>query len=393
MKFRSDCIIMYVLQEEYDLMDTLYLAAVCAVVPGLGRSRIPDLINALGSARAVFEASAATLTATGLCTPRAVQNFISNRDARLPQRLDYFCHHNGVQILAYTDTAYPQSLQNLSDKPLVLYVKGELPQANYALSIVGSRRCTEYGVRAAACFAQAMTREGIPIISGGAKGIDTAAHEACLQAGGVTVAVLGCGLDIAYPSENAKLFARIAEHGALVTEYPPGVPPAAANFPARNRIIVGLSQAVLVAEAGKRSGAVITANIAADEGREVYCVPGNIFDGSSIGCHELIRTGAKLVDMPQDILDDKRSWQQAMNRRITQPSIFDCAPQESKPAPAPVTTELGAKLLALLQAGALSLEKLTEQSGAAFATVSMELLDLQAAGLVATDQAQRYYRK
>mgnify|MGYP002985385572 FL=1 len=374
-------------------MDTLYLAAVCAVVPGLGRSRIPDLINALGSARAVFEASAATLTATGLCTPRAVQNFISNRDARLPQRLDYFCRHNGVQILAYTGTDYPQSLQNLSDKPLVLYVKGELPQANYALAIVGSRRCSEYGVRAAGYFAKAMTREGIPIISGGAKGIDTAAHEACLQAGGTTVAVLGCGLDIVYPPENAKLFARIAEQGALVTEYPPGVPPAAANFPARNRIIVGLSQAVLVAEAGKRSGAVITANIAADEGREVYCVPGNIFDGSSIGCHELIRTGAKLVDMPQDILDDKRSWQQAMNRRITQPNIFDCAPQEPKPAPAPVTTELGAKLLALLQAGALSLEKLTEQSGAAFAAVSMELLDLQAAGLVATDQAQRYYRK
>lgn len=374
-------------------MDTLYLAAVCAVVPGLGRSRIPDLINALGCARAVFEASAATLTATGLCTPRAVQNFISNRDARLPQRLDCFCRHNGVQILAYTDIDYPQSLQNLSDKPLVLYVKGELPQANYALAIVGSRRCTEYGVRAADYFAKAMTREGIPIISGGAKGIDTAAHEACLQAGGVTVAVLGCGLDIVYPTENARLFARIAEQGALVTEYPPGVPPAAANFPARNRIIVGLSQAVLVAEASKRSGAVITANIAADEGREVYCVPGNIFDGSSIGCHELIRTGAKLVDMPQDILEDKRSWQQAMNRRITQPSIFDCAPQESKPAPAPVTTELGAKLLALLQAGALSLEKLTEQSGAAFAAVSMELLDLQAAGLVATDQAQRYYRK
>lgn len=374
-------------------MDTLYLAAVCAVVPGLGRSRIPDLINALGSARAVFEASAATLTATGLCTPRAVQNFIINRDARLPQRLDYFCRHKGVQILAYNDAAYPQSLQNLSDKPLVLYVKGELPQANYALAIVGSRRCTEYGVRAADYFAKAMTREGIPIISGGAKGIDTAAHEACLQAGGVTVAVLGCGLDIVYPSENAKLFASIAERGALVSEYPPGVPPIAANFPARNRIIVGLSQAVLVAEAGKRSGAVITANIAADEGREVYCVPGNIFDGSSIGCHELIRTGAKLVDMPQDILDDKRSWQQAMNRRITQPSIFDCAPQEPKPAPAPVTTELGAKLLALLQAGALSLEKLTEQSGAAFAAVSMELLDLQAAGLVATDQAQRYYRK
>lgn len=124
-----------------------------------------------------------------------------------------------MQILAYTDAAYPQSLCQLSDKPLVLYAPEKLPQANYALAIVGSRRCSEYGARAAGYFAKAMTREGIPI-SGGAKGIDTAAHEACLQAGGTTVA-LGCGLDIVYPPENAKLFARIAEQGALVTEYPP----------------------------------------------------------------------------------------------------------------------------------------------------------------------------
>ena len=211
-------------------MDTLYLAAICATVPGLGRSRIPELIKALGSARAVFEAEAATLTATGLCTPKAVHNFLANRDARMPQKIDYFCRHYGVELLAYTDASYPQSLQNLSDKPLVLYIKGKLPEAPYALAIVGSRRCTEYGVRAAAYFAQAMTREGIPIISGGAKGIDTAAHEACLQAGGTTVAVLGCGLDIAYPPENARLFARIAERGALVSEYPPGVPPVMRRF-------------------------------------------------------------------------------------------------------------------------------------------------------------------
>ena len=148
-------------------MDTLYLAAICAAVPGLGRSRIPALINALGSARAVFEADAATLTATGLCTLKAIHNFLGNRDARMPQKIDYFCRHHGVELLAYTDAAYPQSLQNLSDKPLVLYIKGTLPEDPYALAIVGSRRCTEYGVRAAACFAQTMTREGIPIISGG----------------------------------------------------------------------------------------------------------------------------------------------------------------------------------------------------------------------------------
>ncbi len=379
-------------------MDSLYLAAICAVVPGLGRSKIPTLIQKLGSARALFEADARTLTATGtgVCTQAAINKFIATRDASLPQKIDYFCRQEGVCLLTRADAAYPMSLRQTSDAPLVLYVKGELPLAPYALAIVGSRRCTGYGVKAAACFATAMAREGIPVISGGARGIDTAAHEACLKAGGVTVAVLGCGLDVCYPAENARLFARIARRGALVTEYPPGVPPLSANFPARNRIIVGLSQAVLVAEAGQRSGAVITANIAADEGREVYCVPGNIFDLTSIGCHELIRTGAKLVDTPKDVLEDKQSWLLAMNRRIMQPDIFACADEEQREAPTPPqlqTTELGAKLLALLVAGAQPLEQLTEQSGASFAEVSMELLDLQVAGLVAADQAQRYYRK
>lgn len=377
-------------------MDSLYLAAICAVVPGLGRSKMPALIKKLGSARALFEADAQTLTATGLCSQAAICKFIATRDAALPQKIDYFCRQEGVSLLTLADAAYPACLRQTSDAPLVLYVKGTLPLAPYALAIVGSRRCTGYGVKAAGYFATAMAREGIPVISGGARGIDTAAHEACLQAGGVTVAVLGCGLDVCYPAENARLFARIARRGALVTEYPPGVPPLSANFPARNRIIVGLSQAVLVAEAGHRSGAVITANIAADEGRDVYCVPGNIFDLTSIGCHELIRTGAKLVDAPKDVLEDKQAWLQAMNRRIMQPDIFACADREQKEAPAqpqPQTTELGARLLALLMAGAQSLEQLTEQSGASFAEVSMELLDLQVAGLVATDQAQRYYRK
>ncbi len=380
-------------------MDSLYLAAICAVVPGLGRSKIPALIKRLGSARAVFEADAKALAATGICQEAAITKFIATRDAVLPQKINYFCRQEGISLLTRFDVAYPRCLRQTSDAPLVLYVKGTLPKADYALAIVGSRRCTGYGVKAAGYFATAMAREGIPVISGGARGIDTAAHEACLQAGGVTVAVLGCGLDVCYPAENARLFARIAKRGAVVTEYPPGVQPLPANFPARNRIIVGLSQAVLVAEAGQRSGAVITANIAADEGREVYCVPGNIFDLTSIGCHELIRTGAKLVDTPKDVLEDKQSWLLAMNRRIMQPSIFNCADDSdgvAEPAPAapPVqTTELGAKLLALLVAGAQPLEQLTEQSGASFADVSMELLDLQVAGLVATDQAQRYYRK
>ena len=225
--------------------------------------------------------------------------------------------------------------------------------------------------------------------------MDAKAHEACIQAGGRTVAVLGCGVDRVYPPEHKRLYQEIvASGGALVTEFPPGTPPLANNFPARNRIIAGLSQGILVAEAAKRSGAIITANLAVDAGRDVFCVPGNIFDGTSLGCHELIRTGAKLVDTPQDILEEYRSWQTTQRNVFAQQDIFAAAeiPQPNTAATANVS-EFGQSLLALLQGGALSLEELMEQSRADFATISMELLDLQVANLVAVDKAQRYYRR
>lgn len=372
-------------------MDNLYLATLCAVVPGLGRKRISRLVTALGSAKAVFEADAATLRGAG-CPERAVAEFFANREPRLLERLEYFCRHAGVRLLSIYDAGYPESLRRIADPPLVLYVKGELPQTPYALAVVGSRTCTQYGREATAFFTKALVREGVPIISGGARGIDAAAHQACLEVGGHTVAVLGCGLDQYYPPENERLLARIAERGAVISEYPPGVGPLGRNFPARNRIIVGLAQAVLVIEARLPSGALITANIAADEGRDVYCVPGNIFDHNSLGCHELIRTGAKLVDEPGHILEDRRSWQEAQQRTPCQPDIFSYT--EEVPAPPVINTSaLGERLLAILQAGTQTLESLTEQSGATLAEVSLELLELQVAGLVAMDQAQRYYRR
>ena len=378
-------------------MNTFYLAAICAVVPGLGRSTIAKLLQTKLDVEQIFYADADTLRASGACTEDAILKYIANRDEKLPQKLEHFCRQQGVRIVTLFDADYPASLKEISDPPLVLYVKGELPTEPYAVAVVGSRECTTYGEKAAQYFARVLAQQGLPIVSGGARGIDTAAHTACLEAGGKTVAVLGCGIDIAYPSSNRTLFAKIVQRGgAVITEYAPGMQPMASNFPARNRIIVGLSRAVLVAEAKKRSGAVITANIAADENREVYCVPGNIFDGTSTGCHELLRTGAKLVDKPQDILEDRLAWQQAMALKVTQPSIFDCPvleKQEPKPEPVHWSTELGMKLLALLQGGAMTLEQLTEQSGASFALVSMELLDMQVAGLVAQDAAQRYYRR
>lgn len=376
-------------------MNTLYLAAVCAVLPGLRRSTIPLLIETMGSAEALLEASEDDLLGTGLLEHKHVIQFISKRSLKLPEKLEKFCQLNSVNLLSIYDDAYPKALKEIHDPPLVLYVRGEIPQDKYAVGVVGSREASYYGLKAANYFATELAREGIPIISGGARGIDAAAHEAALKAGGKTVAVLGCGLDIVYPSSNQRLFEQITQQGAVISEYPPGTAPLPINFPARNRIIVGLSRGVIVAEAARKSGALITAHIAADEGREVYCVPGNIFEGTSVGCHDLIRKGAKLVDSVQDILEDKMFWHAAMERKILQPALFEEPKpkrkllKKEKPPPA---SELGQKIWALLKQGALSLEDITEQIQEPIPIISMELLELQVAGYVDQDNAQRYFR-
>lgn len=382
-------------------MDKIYLASLSAFIPGMGRMLIPKLINLMGSAEAVYKAERKDLEATKLMNFQQIASFLRARDEEFPLRLNYLTRKDGMTILSIYDKEYPVSLKQLHDPPLVLYVKGELPKETYRVAIVGSRLCTDYGTKVAEEFASALGYAGIPIISGGAKGIDSIAHKACLAVGGKTVAVLGCGLDIAYPSENEQLFQEIANNGALVSEFPPTTPPKGMNFPQRNRIIVGLSQAVIVAEAALNSGASITANIAADEGREVYCVPGNIFDNTSAGCNELIRTGASLLTSPKDILDDMERWQ-AARIKGTETSLFDFVPLELEEninkenlkieKEEPNCSNFGKELLGLLKRGTMSLEELTRKSGRDVPTVSMELLDLQVAGLIKQDIIGNYCR-
>lgn len=375
--------------------EALYLASVCAVVPGLGRAAVRRLLKSFGSARRLFFAERQELLASKLCTEKQAQAFAANRDPSWPKRIRYFCERTGTRLLTFCDADYPRALLQSSDAPLALYVQGELPQDDYAVAIVGSRECSAYGVKAAAYFARSLAAQGVSIVSGGARGIDTAAHKACLEAGGKTVAVLGCGLDQAYPEENAALFGQIARQGAVISEYAPGMRPLTHNFPARNRIIAGLARGVLVAEARRRSGAMITANIAADENRDVYCVPGNIFDGTSSGCHELIRLGARLVETPQEILEERLLWLQHCGAKQQALFVPQGGAAQDKPAAAAdgEVSVLGEKILALLAQGSLSLEELTGQSGADLAAVSVELLDLQLAGLVQEEtQGQRYSR-
>jgi len=202
------------------------------------------------------------------------------------------------------DDLYPIVLREIFDPPLVLYYRGTLIPDARRIGIVGARKFTAYGEAAAMEFAERLARSGVTIISGAARGIDTRAHRGALR-GGRTVAVLGCGVDIAYPPENRRLLSQIVESGgAVLSEYAPGTQPLPAFFPARNRIISGLSEGTLVVEAAKRSGSLITAEMALSEGRDVYAVPGSIYSPQSGGCHNLIRAGARLVESPQEILEE-----------------------------------------------------------------------------------------
>lgn len=403
------------------ISDIYYLAALCAT-PGLSRKKLPKAIGVLGSAKNLFLAEEQKLLSLSCFTNLQIGKFLEKRNVDLPHKLQLFCERAGVQLVTIYAEAYPECLKQIEDPPLVLYVLGKIPQYNYAVAVVGSRDCSEYGMKAAEYFSYALANKGFPIISGGARGIDTVAHKACLEAKGITIAVLGCGIDITYPNENKELFREIAQSGAVITEFAPGTPPLAANFPARNRIVVGLAQAVLVTEARRKSGALITAHIAADEGREVYAVPGNIFTGNSLGCHDLIRKGVKPIDCLQDILEDYQEWQERNRTRGINQNIFDyqiseeelsAAKQQKEVAKLEAEAQLHAKKVQLDEAKkqkletlsadtqkiykyiknkALSLDEIIELSGEDFMNVSVAVLDLQIAKLIKEESMQTYRR-
>ncbi|MBR4869227.1 MAG: DNA-processing protein DprA [Oscillospiraceae bacterium] len=216
---------------------------------------------------------------------------------------------HGIRILTLHDAAYPGRLRNIYDPPVLLYYKGMLPNFDdeAAIAVVGTRDATPYGIQATEKLSYGMAQQGALIVSGLARGIDSAAHRAALRAGGKTTAVLGSGIDVIYPAENRYLYEDVAASGALISEYPPGTPPAGKHFPQRNRIISGLSVAILVTEAPEKSGALITAAAALDQGREVFAVPGQIDAPMSVGCNRLIRDGAGLAAESWDILEDFQS--------------------------------------------------------------------------------------
>jgi len=274
--------------------------------PGVGRDTARRLLAACGSPAAVLAAPADTLRQL---TPQAVVHALLRPPSVLAERLqaalDWLAGGPDRHALHVGHPAWPPLLLQTADPPLLLYVQGSTAALSAAgLAVVGSRRATAQGLDNARAFSSALARQGWVIVSGLAQGIDAAAHEGALAAGAMTVAVMGTGPEQVYPAAHRALAARIAAQGALVTEFAPGTPPLAENFPLRNRIIAGLTQGTLVVEAALRSGSLITARLAMEGGREVYAIPGSIHAPQSRGCHALIKQGAKLVESADDIVDE-----------------------------------------------------------------------------------------
>ncbi|HTU64638.1 MAG TPA: DNA-processing protein DprA, partial [Steroidobacteraceae bacterium] len=275
--------------------------ALLARAPNLSAAQLRAMAAADASLGIVERAQAAALAPFDLTTP--TRDWLLAPDAARLDLDEAWLDSAGAVLLPATSPHYPPLLAQLPDAPAVLYVRGDVAVLSEPqLAMVGSRTPTAGGRDIARHFATRFARAGLGITSGLAFGIDTASHEGALAGGGVTIAVLGCGLDAIYPSQNRALADRIAASGAVISEFPPGAPPRPAHFPQRNRLIAGLSAGTLVVEAACRSGSLITARLAGVAGREVFAIPGSIHNERVRGCHELIRQGAKLVETPEDVL-------------------------------------------------------------------------------------------
>jgi DNA processing protein len=285
--------------------ETLADAVRLALVPGVGPRLRKALLEDFGTAGAVLAAAAADLRRVpGIGAELARRIAAAKEEIDVRSELD-LCAAHRIRILTDHDEDYPRALREIHDPPAVLFVRGAiLAQDALSVAIVGSRHATHYGLVQAERLAGSLARAGLTIVSGLARGIDGAAHRGALSAGGRTIAVLGGGLLNLYPPEHAELAEQVVAEGALVSELPPRSPPLAGAFPQRNRIITGMSLGVMVVEASTRSGALISARHAMEQGREVFAVPGRIDSRMSHGCHRLIRDGAKLVETADDVLEE-----------------------------------------------------------------------------------------
>ena len=351
------------------------------LTPGIGNGAARKLLAAFGSAEAIFEQSSATLQTLGSGKlAGALRTEPGNLAGQLQTTLDWLQGAGDRHIATLGDAAYPAALLDIEDPPLMLYMLGTLAgdtdiaikTISTSLAIVGSRNPTPQGESNARQFAKAFGGAGICVVSGLALGIDGAAHDGALLGGGSTIAVVGTGLDRVYPKQHLALAHRIASCGMMISEFPLGTPPLTGNFPKRNRIISGLSRATLVVEAALQSGSLITARLAAEQGKDVFAIPGSIHSPQSRGCHALIKQGAKLVEVAQDVLEELHGWQSVANNCIASQASIDADPPSADD-----------QLLAALGFDAVSLDALQARTGLDTARLQAQLLELELSGTVA----------
>jgi len=352
---------------------------------GVGAVTFRRILETFGSAAAAVEAPKRELQKVEGVGPKTADAIASVTDDQVDDELAE-ADRLGASIVCVEDEVYPAGLKAIYDPPPLLYVRGRIEPADaVALSVVGSRRCTHYGMEQAERFGQLLGRAGMTVVSGGARGIDTAAHRGALSGGGRTIAVMGCGLSETYPPENAKLFRRVVAEGrgALVSELPMRTAVLAGNFPTRNRIISGLSLGVLIVEAACRSGALITARQADEQGRSVFALPGRVDSPLSAGTNELIRDGAVLVQRLEDILEHLGE----VGAKLS--------PDEDEPmaeAIPPGLDETERALAAQLSAGALSVDELVRRTGLDSGKVAASMTMLVLKGVVAQQPGNVFAR-
>lgn len=355
------------------------------MLPKVGPVRVRRLMEACGGAAAVLRAGISTLQKVNGIGPETASLIHGWEDAAdLSGELQRMRELH-VTLLTENDEAWPENLRHMHDAPLLLYVYGKVePRDRSAIGVVGSRKATAYGLMCAKKFAFQLAHAGVTVLSGLARGIDTAAHEGAVAAKGRTIAVIGSGLGRLYPPENKALADRIADgHGAVVSEFPILTEPDKQTFPQRNRIVSGWSQGILIAEAPAWSGALITANNAADQGRTVYAIPGPIDRPSSAGCNKLIQNGARLVLDAADILDD-------MNALLPPSAMMEAsAPADRFPA---TLTEAEQVIWAALAEGETQLDAIISRTGLPAATASSQLMRMELKRLVKQLPGRYYVR-
>lgn len=276
-----------------------------ASVEGLGPVKKFALLNKFETAKRIYNATEKEILKVDGMSDKIVQNMQKAKDAKLLEKYEKYILKNDIKIINISDDNYPAKLKNIYAPPITIFAKGDISLLNSkSIAIVGSREPSKYGIYVAEKFSKELSKEDITIVSGLARGIDTFAHVGALSSFGKTIAVLGSGIDVVYPKENAKYYREISEKGLIISEYIVGTAPESKNFPQRNRIISGLSDGVLVVEARKNSGTMITTDFALEQGKELYVIPGNITSNLSTGTNNLIKEGAKLVTDVYEILED-----------------------------------------------------------------------------------------